>query len=144
MNDLCKIVVLVILVALLVCCGGTPATDRTDERLASPPTTTPTKMISSPSPVATTPTATDGVSPTDQPSLGPSPSPPAASSGNTPEPPGQVRITIVYDNSAIREGLEAEWGFAAWVEYGNHTVLFDTGPDGKALRPEDVSGAGMY
>jgi metal-dependent hydrolase (beta-lactamase superfamily II) len=63
------------------------------------------------------------------------------------EPPHQVRITIVYDNTAVSEGLAAEWGFAAWIEYGEHTVLFDTGPDGTALlgnmaqlglEPEDI------
>jgi uncharacterized protein (DUF885 family)/metal-dependent hydrolase (beta-lactamase superfamily II) len=44
-----------------------------------------------------------------------------------------VQITIVYDNTAVEPGLEAEWGFAAWIEYGDRTVLFDTGPGGSML-----------
>ena len=47
--------------------------------------------------------------------------------------PGRVQITIVYDNTAVEPDLVAEWGFAAWIKYGDHTVLFDTGPDGSSL-----------
>jgi 7,8-dihydropterin-6-yl-methyl-4-(beta-D-ribofuranosyl)aminobenzene 5'-phosphate synthase len=38
-----------------------------------------------------------------------------------------VRITIVYDNTAYDPRLASDWGFAALVEYGEHTLLFDTG-----------------
>ncbi|RJX32088.1 MAG: MBL fold metallo-hydrolase [Oxalobacter sp.] len=38
----------------------------------------------------------------------------------------QVKITLLVDNEAA-EGLEKEHGFAAWIEYGKHKVLFDTG-----------------
>lgn len=38
----------------------------------------------------------------------------------------KVKITLLVDNDAA-EGLEKEHGFAAWIEYGEHRVLFDTG-----------------
>jgi len=44
-----------------------------------------------------------------------------------------VRITILYDNYRTDERLEADWGFAALVEYGDHVVLFDTGTNGAIL-----------
>jgi metal-dependent hydrolase (beta-lactamase superfamily II) len=49
-----------------------------------------------------------------------------------------VSITIVYDNTIYDgpngpEGLAAEWGFAAWIEYGDQIILFDTGPGGSDL-----------
>jgi 7,8-dihydropterin-6-yl-methyl-4-(beta-D-ribofuranosyl)aminobenzene 5'-phosphate synthase len=47
--------------------------------------------------------------------------------------PDAVQITIVYDNTAAKPGLGAEWGFAAWVEVAGRQVLFDTGPDGPTL-----------
>jgi len=37
-----------------------------------------------------------------------------------------VKITLLVDNEAA-EGFEKEHGFAAWIEYGKHRVLFDTG-----------------
>ncbi len=37
-----------------------------------------------------------------------------------------VKITLLVDNEAA-EGLEKEHGFAAWIEYGRHKILFDTG-----------------
>jgi len=46
---------------------------------------------------------------------------------------GDVRITIVYDNNPYDLRLKTEWGFAAWVEYGGHTLLFDTGGNGATL-----------
>jgi 7,8-dihydropterin-6-yl-methyl-4-(beta-D-ribofuranosyl)aminobenzene 5'-phosphate synthase len=44
-----------------------------------------------------------------------------------------LRIAIVYDNTAYDPSLRAEWGFAALVEYGGHTLLFDTGGDSPTL-----------
>ena len=38
-----------------------------------------------------------------------------------------LRITILYDNTAYDSRLRADWGFAALVEYGDQTLLFDTG-----------------
>jgi 7,8-dihydropterin-6-yl-methyl-4-(beta-D-ribofuranosyl)aminobenzene 5'-phosphate synthase len=45
-----------------------------------------------------------------------------------------VKITIIYDNTAFRENLKADWGFSCLVEKENTpTILFDTGADGKIL-----------
>jgi len=44
-----------------------------------------------------------------------------------------MRVIIVYDNNGYDERLKTEWGFACWVEYGEHTILFDTGGDGAIL-----------
>ena len=44
-----------------------------------------------------------------------------------------MSITIVYDNYSFDDRLRTEWGFACWVEYGEHTILFDTGGDGDIL-----------
>ena len=42
-------------------------------------------------------------------------------------PPGNNRITILYDAFGNRRGLTRDWGFAAFVEYGGKRILFDTG-----------------
>lgn len=47
--------------------------------------------------------------------------------------PSGLTITIVYENTLYETGLTAGWGFSALVEYGDHTLLFDTGADGQAL-----------
>lgn len=47
--------------------------------------------------------------------------------------PSDLKITIVYENTLHVPGLTAGWGFAALVEYNDHTLLFDTGADGHAL-----------
>lgn len=44
-----------------------------------------------------------------------------------------LRITVLYDNYVHDSRLQTGWGFAAVLEYGEHTVLFDTGADGPAL-----------
>jgi 7,8-dihydropterin-6-yl-methyl-4-(beta-D-ribofuranosyl)aminobenzene 5'-phosphate synthase len=44
-----------------------------------------------------------------------------------------MSVTIVYDNNGFDPQLKTEWGFACWVEYGEHTILFDTGGDGAIL-----------
>jgi 7,8-dihydropterin-6-yl-methyl-4-(beta-D-ribofuranosyl)aminobenzene 5'-phosphate synthase len=45
-----------------------------------------------------------------------------------------MRITIVYDNLAAREGLKTGWGFSALIEAENTSpLLFDTGDSGRAL-----------
>jgi 7,8-dihydropterin-6-yl-methyl-4-(beta-D-ribofuranosyl)aminobenzene 5'-phosphate synthase len=51
-------------------------------------------------------------------------------------PPAQLsdlNLTILYDNISGTPGLTSHWGFAALVEYGSHTLLFDTGADGAIL-----------
>lgn len=44
-----------------------------------------------------------------------------------------VRITVVYNNVPQAPGLATAWGFAAVIETGADTVLFDTGGDGPTL-----------
>jgi 7,8-dihydropterin-6-yl-methyl-4-(beta-D-ribofuranosyl)aminobenzene 5'-phosphate synthase len=44
-----------------------------------------------------------------------------------------LTITIVYDNNAYDERLTSAWGFSALVAYHDHTLLFDTGGDGRTL-----------
>ena len=41
------------------------------------------------------------------------------------------RITIVYDAFGAPSGLQKDWGFAAYIEYGGKRILFDTGNNGK-------------
>ncbi len=51
----------------------------------------------------------------------------------TPAAAAGVEITILYDNYTADPRLGADWGFAALVEVGGHTLLFDTGSDGALL-----------
>jgi 7,8-dihydropterin-6-yl-methyl-4-(beta-D-ribofuranosyl)aminobenzene 5'-phosphate synthase len=44
-----------------------------------------------------------------------------------------LRITVVYNNVPHSPGLATAWGFAAVIETGAHTLLFDTGGDGPTL-----------
>jgi 7,8-dihydropterin-6-yl-methyl-4-(beta-D-ribofuranosyl)aminobenzene 5'-phosphate synthase len=45
-----------------------------------------------------------------------------------------MKITIIYDNTAYKENLQADWGFSALVEVKNTpTILFDTGANGRVL-----------
>jgi len=44
-----------------------------------------------------------------------------------------MKVTIIYDNEAAREGLEADWGFSCLVEVYGKKILFDTGADGSIL-----------
>jgi len=44
-----------------------------------------------------------------------------------------IKIQIIYDNTSIRNELQADWGFAALIEAHDKTVLFDTGGNGKIL-----------
>jgi metal-dependent hydrolase (beta-lactamase superfamily II) len=46
---------------------------------------------------------------------------------------GSLRMVTVYDNTALQSDLQADWGFGAWLEYGGHIVLFDTGANGRIL-----------
>lgn len=51
-------------------------------------------------------------------------------------PPTQLsdlKLTILYDNVSGDSNLKSDWGFAALVEYGDHTLLFDTGANGSIL-----------
>ena len=40
---------------------------------------------------------------------------------------GEVRITVLADNTTAQQGLLGEHGLALWVELGTSRVLFDTG-----------------
>ncbi|MBE9592308.1 MAG: MBL fold metallo-hydrolase, partial [Proteobacteria bacterium] len=44
-----------------------------------------------------------------------------------------MKITIVYDNTAFRKDLQANWGFSALVEIKERKILFDTGANGTIL-----------
>jgi 7,8-dihydropterin-6-yl-methyl-4-(beta-D-ribofuranosyl)aminobenzene 5'-phosphate synthase len=37
------------------------------------------------------------------------------------------KITIVYDNYLHKEKYKADWGFSCIIDYGNQSILFDTG-----------------
>jgi 7,8-dihydropterin-6-yl-methyl-4-(beta-D-ribofuranosyl)aminobenzene 5'-phosphate synthase len=42
-------------------------------------------------------------------------------------------LTILYDNTATEPSLASGWGFAALIEQGGQTLLFDTGESGSFL-----------
>jgi 7,8-dihydropterin-6-yl-methyl-4-(beta-D-ribofuranosyl)aminobenzene 5'-phosphate synthase len=44
-----------------------------------------------------------------------------------------MTLTIVYDNNAYDPRLQTDWGFASLIEWGDTTLLFDTGGDGDLL-----------
>jgi len=44
-----------------------------------------------------------------------------------------MKITIVYDNTAFRKDLKADWGFSALVETKEKKILLDTGANGIIL-----------
>ncbi|HDP26396.1 MAG TPA: MBL fold metallo-hydrolase [Deltaproteobacteria bacterium] len=45
-----------------------------------------------------------------------------------------VDITILYDNTSLRDDLISDWGFACLVESERFApILFDTGADGRIL-----------
>ena len=44
-----------------------------------------------------------------------------------------MKATILYDNTAFRQDLRADWGFCALVEAKGRKILFDTGARGSIL-----------
>jgi 7,8-dihydropterin-6-yl-methyl-4-(beta-D-ribofuranosyl)aminobenzene 5'-phosphate synthase len=42
-------------------------------------------------------------------------------------------VTVIFDNNPFDPRLQTSWGFAACLEYGERTILFDTGGDGSVL-----------
>lgn len=44
-----------------------------------------------------------------------------------------MKITIIYDNTALSSSLTADWGFSCLVECENRKILFDTGGKGAVL-----------
>jgi 7,8-dihydropterin-6-yl-methyl-4-(beta-D-ribofuranosyl)aminobenzene 5'-phosphate synthase len=120
---------LVVLLLLLVRCGSTAS----PVPLARRPTFTAVVLAPVPTTAIPPPLPTSTSVPTAAPSTEPLSTVVPLPSDARPGLPAQVRVVIVYDNTAYRQGLAAEWGFSAWIEYGEHTILFDTGPDGAAL-----------
>ena len=43
---------------------------------------------------------------------------------------GDLKLTILIDNTVYKSYLKSESGFATLLEYGGHTLLFDTGVSG--------------
>ncbi len=59
---------------------------------------------------------------------------PAATTASLPATAmGDLRLTILFDNTAIDSRLRSDWGFAALVECNGHRLLFDTGASGSIL-----------
>jgi len=46
---------------------------------------------------------------------------------------GDLKLTILIDNTAYRSELKSEHGFATLLEYRGHMLLFDTGATGSNL-----------
>jgi 7,8-dihydropterin-6-yl-methyl-4-(beta-D-ribofuranosyl)aminobenzene 5'-phosphate synthase len=44
-----------------------------------------------------------------------------------------ITLTILYDNHPGDPQLASAWGFSALIDYGDHSVLFDSGGDGQIL-----------
>jgi len=44
-----------------------------------------------------------------------------------------MKITIIYDNTSIRNDLQPDWGFSAVVEFKERKILFDAGASGTIL-----------
>jgi 7,8-dihydropterin-6-yl-methyl-4-(beta-D-ribofuranosyl)aminobenzene 5'-phosphate synthase len=51
----------------------------------------------------------------------------ALSADQAPVSDGPARLTILYDNTTAREGVQGDWGFACLIEGMGKTILFDTG-----------------
>lgn len=44
-----------------------------------------------------------------------------------------IHLRIIYDNNALNEEFQADWGFSCLVTGLKKSILFDTGADGKIL-----------
>jgi len=44
-----------------------------------------------------------------------------------------LRLTVLYDNIVYDNRYKSDWGFAALIEYGGRTLLFDSGAKGAIL-----------
>lgn len=138
--QLMKWIILVVtaLLVLLTACGGSEPT-----AAPVPPTeeesTSEAVVSEAGSPIPEEPTATPEPEPTADPNAAPekaSPSPTPEAAEGLFAPPSELadlRLTIVYDNYVFDSRLGAEWGFAAWIEYGGQVILFDTGGVGSIL-----------
>lgn len=106
-------------------------------------TLTQTTSLVEPLPVANTAPTEDsvGATPVTRVPFTPTPTIPSVTASETPEisleslvsVAQSLTITIIYDNSPYDPRLGSAWGFSALIEYGDHTLLFDTGGDGQLL-----------
>jgi 7,8-dihydropterin-6-yl-methyl-4-(beta-D-ribofuranosyl)aminobenzene 5'-phosphate synthase len=121
---LCLRMLLVLtLLGMVVACRPRPA----DARLKSASTATPFALFPA--------------GPTGQPEDGPLDTPvstqivrPSPESTEASPLEGMTMIlTVLFDNNPHDPRLQTGWGFAAWIEYGDRIVLFDTGADGAVL-----------
>lgn len=119
---------LVLAIFLLSGCGAQPATDAPSPTSA-PPLTTATLAADTPAP----PPTADSIAPTATPEPEPPPASPTPADAPAPSGGQPLTLTIVYDNYLYQPGLRTAWGFAAYIEYGDHILLFDTGGDGYSL-----------
>ncbi len=44
-----------------------------------------------------------------------------------------MKLTIIYDNTTLRDDLKPDWGFSALIELNSRKILFDTGANGEIL-----------
>jgi len=44
-----------------------------------------------------------------------------------------ITVTIIYDNYAVEDHFETDWGFAALIEAGDQTILLDAGTSGETF-----------
>lgn len=109
------------LVSVLAACGA--ATTATD----IPPSLEPSLLTEAPTRVSEPPTRTPAAD------VPPPTAQAAAESEGARAPATELHLTIVYDNTAFDSILTPDWGFAAWIEYEGHTLLFDTGAQGSIL-----------
>jgi 7,8-dihydropterin-6-yl-methyl-4-(beta-D-ribofuranosyl)aminobenzene 5'-phosphate synthase len=49
------------------------------------------------------------------------------------QPHGEIKVTILYDNTVFTPGTTADWGFACFIEAPGDTLLFDAGTRGMIL-----------
>jgi 7,8-dihydropterin-6-yl-methyl-4-(beta-D-ribofuranosyl)aminobenzene 5'-phosphate synthase len=52
---------------------------------------------------------------------------PMQSAVNANVDPANAQITVLYDAFGQTSGMQKDWGYAAFVEYGGKRILFDTG-----------------
>ncbi|RPH46975.1 MAG: hypothetical protein EHM87_00055, partial [Burkholderiales bacterium] len=112
---------------LLAGCTGVPVP-------SAPPAVPPAAV--SPSAILQSATSTIPPSNTTVPSEPPAQTPlPTPMEGSMPSKtsPGPLTITIVYNNIADDPRLATDWGFAAFIEFNDRVVLFDTGTKGQLL-----------
>ena len=143
------LIILVNLILLASCSGSDPTAPPLPPTVTPAPTNTPTAA----------PTATLAPTDTSAPTPTPTPAPTLTATANATATPetnveasdeeasgeeasgeevsekegADLRITIVYDNTAFDPNLRSAWGFAALIEYQGQTLLFDTGADGPTL-----------